>query len=133
MLFSMNKQTTLFLCLLLFLIYLIWLACSAAFYAPADGFYVKTRPVSEDRVLTGRDRSDSLSRLRLSGDRIDLNTADEETLRLLPGIGPALSSAIVEYRSEHPFCSAEDLMLVPGIGEKTYEALRDYVTVEPVP
>ncbi len=49
---------------------------------------------------------------------VDLNTATEEELMLLPGIGETLAGRIVEYRQEHgPFSSVDDLLAIPGIGE----------------
>lgn len=61
--------------------------------------------------------------------RIDLNTATEEQLRKLPGIGPKLSERILETRRLRPFESVDDLRRVPGIGPKTLERLRPFVTV----
>ena len=62
---------------------------------------------------------------------IDINTADEETLQQLPGIGPALAERIVADRTANgPYASADDLTRVSGIGEKTVEELRPYVTAE---
>ena len=63
--------------------------------------------------------------------RVNLNTADEETLDLLPGIGPAYAQRIVEYRDQNgPFHSVEEIMNVSGIGEKKFEAMKDMITVE---
>ena len=61
--------------------------------------------------------------------RVDLNSATEEELVALPGIGPAKARAILEYREEHPFGSVEELRNVRGIGEHTFESLKDKVTV----
>jgi competence protein ComEA len=45
------------------------------------------------------------------------NTATAPELERLPGIGPSLAQAIVEYRQSHgPFQRPEDLLQVPGIG-----------------
>ncbi|MFT0847019.1 helix-hairpin-helix domain-containing protein [Actinomycetaceae bacterium L2_0104] len=61
---------------------------------------------------------------------VDINAAGVEELQALPGIGPALGSAIVEWReSNGPFASVEDLLEVPGIGEVKLERLRDHATV----
>lgn len=61
---------------------------------------------------------------------IDLNTATEEELMLLPNIGEVRAAAIVAYREEHgPFHYVEDLLEVKGIGEGILEGLMDYVTV----
>lgn len=60
---------------------------------------------------------------------IDINTADEELLQRLPGIGPALAERIVADREANgPFATVEELTRVSGIGEKTLEALLPYAT-----
>ena len=63
---------------------------------------------------------------------IDVNTASEEELELIPGIGPAMAQRIITWREEHgPFERVEDLLNVRGIGVKTLEKLRPYVVVHP--
>ena len=62
--------------------------------------------------------------------KINVNTASTGELQTLSGIGPALASAIVEYRQEYGlFSREEDLLLVPGIGPKTLADLREFITV----
>lgn len=59
---------------------------------------------------------------------IDINHADADTLDELPGVGPALSSRIVEYRNANgPFARIEDLDSVPGIGMRMINTLRSQV------
>lgn len=54
--------------------------------------------------------------------KIDVNSADRKTLQLLPGIGPAYSERIINYRRENgPFAAPEELKNVKGIGPKTLE------------
>jgi competence protein ComEA len=61
---------------------------------------------------------------------IDLNSATEEQLDGLPGVGPATAAAIVAYREDHgPYGSVEDLGKVRGIGPAKLDAVRDLVTV----
>jgi competence protein ComEA len=63
--------------------------------------------------------------------KININTANEEQLTALPGVGEAYAVKIVEFRKAHgPFKSPEDLMQVTGIGAKTYERNKDRITVE---
>mgnify|MGYP001586690948 CR=1 FL=1 len=62
--------------------------------------------------------------------QIDLNRSTVEELERLPEVGPALAKRILDYRQRHGrFNHPEDLLRVEGIGPKTYEALKEYVTV----
>ena len=61
---------------------------------------------------------------------IDLNTATEEELATLPGIGPVRAQAIVDHREQHgPFASAEAITDVHGIGQGIFQLVRELVTV----
>lgn len=62
---------------------------------------------------------------------VNLNSAEQERLESLTGIGPVKAQAILEYREEHGnFESFKDVDEVTGIGEKTLEHLREEATVE---
>ncbi|MDZ5470916.1 helix-hairpin-helix domain-containing protein (plasmid) [Bacillus sp. 31A1R] len=64
-------------------------------------------------------------------DKINLNTATQSDLLTLPGIGPSKADAILKYREENgPFKTVEDLTSVTGIGDKTFEKLKDQLTVK---
>ncbi len=63
--------------------------------------------------------------------RINLNRATCAELEVLPGVGPALSRRIVDYReAKGPFKRIEDIMQVRGIGPQTFEQMKDHLTVE---
>ena len=63
--------------------------------------------------------------------KIDINTATEQQLMLLPGIGETTAKRIIEYRTEHNgFSTIEDIMHVSGIGEKKFEQMKPYIKVE---
>lgn len=60
---------------------------------------------------------------------ININTAGPQELDLLPGIGPSLAAAIINYRTEFgPFQNPEDITRVPGIGEKTFQKFSKLIT-----
>ncbi len=61
---------------------------------------------------------------------ININTADSQTLQEIPGVGPATAEKIIAYRTENGrFAKIEDIRNVSGIGEKTFEKLKDKITV----
>lgn len=67
----------------------------------------------------------------IAGGSINVNTASQAELELLPQIGPALASRIIEYRTTHGrFKSLADLDKVRGIGPKTLTKLKGLVRFE---
>ena len=62
--------------------------------------------------------------------KININTASADELTALPGIGPSYAQRIVEHREKNgPFKRVEDLLNVRGIGDKTFERIKDRITV----
>ncbi len=63
--------------------------------------------------------------------KIDPNNAGLHSLTRLPGIGPSLANAIIEYRQKSKrqavFKTAEDLLDVKGIGAKKLIAIKPYL------
>jgi len=66
---------------------------------------------------------------------IDVNTATAGQLQQLPGVGPAMANAIVQFRKKSgPFERLEDLLAIRGITSRKLERLRPYLTLsKPVP
>ena len=63
--------------------------------------------------------------------RIDVNTATEEELQAVPGIGETLAKRIVEFREEHgPFEKVDDLLNVRGIGVASLDKLRPFLSIK---
>jgi comEA protein len=61
---------------------------------------------------------------------VNINTAGQAQLELLPGIGPSMAKAILEYRQKSPFRSIDELDKVKGIGPKLVQKLRSKVVLE---
>ncbi|MGD6774461.1 helix-hairpin-helix domain-containing protein [Sutcliffiella horikoshii] len=80
---------------------------------------VVQQPVTNESAPTGN-----------SGGLVNINTASVEELTSLTGIGPSKAKAIVDYRNENGlFKKEEDIMQVTGIGQKSFEKLRNEITV----
>ncbi|MDE1549591.1 helix-hairpin-helix domain-containing protein [Jeotgalibaca caeni] len=63
-------------------------------------------------------------------DLINLNEADVTALLTLPGIGEKKAQLILQYRTDNgSFANIEELMEVKGIGQKTFDALKEQITV----
>ena len=60
-----------------------------------------------------------------TGGPVQINFADQEKLKILPGLGDVLSSMIIEEREKNGlFFFAEDLEAVKGIGLRTINRFR---------
>ena len=84
---------------------------------------------SPSRLFSGRDAEDSRHAELLPGETVDINSADEAQLMLLPGIGQHLAEEIIAYRQAYgPFYCLEELGMVPGLGQIRLENIRPYVS-----
>jgi len=73
--------------------------------------------------------SNSLGESEVSG-KVNLNTASTSELDSLPGIGPAYAQRIIDYRdSNGGFKAIEDVQNVKGIGPKTFEKMKDLISI----
>lgn len=62
---------------------------------------------------------------------ININTANEDALTTLPGIGASKAKSIIAYReSNGNFQSIEGLMEVEGIKEGVFNKVKDMITVK---
>ena len=99
-------------------------------HVPVEGVQATPLPIS---LPPG---AEAPSTSRMGGITIDglinINTANQTELEMLPGIGPSTATKIIAHREANgPFAAIELIMDVPGIGEGKFEAIRDLITVGP--
>lgn len=95
--------------------------------APLEG-----RPSIADSLLVAGDSAmaekERRSRPLIDGETIDPNTASEEELDRLPGIGASKARRLVEDRlTRGPFANAAALARVPGLGPGSVERLAPFL------
>jgi competence protein ComEA len=70
------------------------------------------------------------SRKELAG-KLNLNTATEDQLMLLPTVGPAKAERIVTWRKKNgAFKRVADLRRVKGFGYRTFKRLEPYLDIK---
>ena len=103
----------------------------AEFLEDGQKVFIPSFPLDEDGNIienAAGDTADAGS-AAVSG-KVNINTADSTELQTLSGVGPATAQKIIDYReSNGRFSSVEDIKNVSGIGEKTYEKLKDSITI----
>jgi competence protein ComEA len=87
--------------------------------------------ISVSVLADSKASSSTPSQAEISLNKVNLNTADAETLqRELSGIGAVKAQAIISYREQHGnFASTDELLEVKGIGEALFEKNRDKISV----
>jgi len=61
---------------------------------------------------------------------VEVNTASEQLLTYVSGLGPQLAKNIIAYRNERgPFPSREDLKKVPRLGSKAFEQAAGFLRI----
>jgi uncharacterized protein len=66
----------------------------------------------------------------VNGVGVEVNTASEQLLTYVSGLGPQLAKSIIKYRNEHgPFLSREDLQEVPRLGPKAFEQAAGFLRI----
>ena len=82
-------------------------------------------------LVSDQSRTQSLRQERSGAVLVNINTASQDELEKLPGIGKALAARIVAYRGQQGrFRRPEHLMMVRGISDRRFRAMRALITVE---
>jgi competence protein ComEA len=64
---------------------------------------------------------------------VNINTASQLELQTLPGVGPAMAKAIIDYRTNKaPFKTIEDIQKVKGLSKATFDKIKSQISVSDV-
>jgi competence ComEA-like helix-hairpin-helix protein len=102
-----------------------WMTSSSADAAPAGQLAVRTEPPSDDEAPNRKPLKKNVA------GKLNLNTATEEQLMLLPSVGPSKAERIVTWRKKNGgFKRIADLRRVKGFGYKTFKRLEPWLDVK---
>lgn len=63
-------------------------------------------------------------------EKVNINKADSEELQKLDRVGEKMAQKIIDYRNQHNgFHSIDEIKQISGFGEKTFERLKDSLTI----
>jgi len=83
--------------------------------------YVRKQSVSLSAVLCFND----------SYGKVNINTADKEMLKEIPGIGDTIAQRIIDFRAENGrFNEIGGLRKVKGLNGARYERIKEAITAE---
>lgn len=111
------------------------LAAGAFFYwqqkpQPADNSALLSQTKLQSSSQSAASRQTGASSASSAAGKVNLNTATAADLQKLNGIGERKAEQIIAYREQKGgFKSIDELKEVSGIGDKTFDALKDQITV----
>jgi len=92
--------------------------------APRATAAEKKAPVAEKAAKT---KSSKSAGKLAPGQKVNINTASQQELEALPGIGPKKAQDIIKGR---PYDKPEDIMKVKGIKQGIYNKIKDNIVVK---
>jgi comEA protein len=96
----------------------------------SDTTRVKEQKTPKVKPVPQKDGNKKKSKKSALTSLININTATQKELELLPRIGPATAKNIIKYRTENgPFKTFDEIKNVKRIGPKTLEKLKPFITL----
>lgn len=91
---------------------------------------VQQSSIGDTGQVAGASTSSSAPKAAVPTGKVNLNTATAAQLDTLPGIGASYAQRIIDYRDSHGgFKNISELKNIKGIGDKTFDKLKDLVSI----
>lgn len=99
-------------------------------YIPTKEEYEKDKKQETATNIVISNKQELVTGNKQSSNKININTATQEQLDNLPGVGASTAQKIINYRKENgKFKKKEDLKNVSGIGDSKYNQLKDLIEI----
>lgn len=99
-------------------------------YIPTKEEYEKDKKQETATNMVISNKQELVTGNKQSSNKININTATQELLDNLPGVGASTAQKIINYRKENgKFKKKEDLKNVSGIGDSKYNQLKDLIEI----
>jgi len=96
-----------------------------------DGNHYIIPKIGDELNISDYNNSTSLEVSNTINNKVNINTANENELESLTGIGEATAKKIIDYRNENgKFSRIEDIKNVKGIGENKFEDIKDSIIAQ---
>ena len=105
-------------------------------YILEDGMKIYIPKIGEEEAYITKDSGEATTTTNEKAEgtkelMININTASQDELERLPGIGQSTANKIINYRKENgKFTKIEDIQNVSGIGEAKFNNIKNYITVK---
>ena len=102
-------------------------------YILEDGekIYIPSMNDKEEEEYISSNSGDNSSNKNQEKLMININTATQEQLQKLPGIGASIATRIINYRKENgKFQDIMDIKNVSGIGESKFNNIKNYICIK---
>lgn len=94
-----------------------------------DNGVIDNKTTETESLKTDNETKNDIPSFDSSG-KININTATENMLITLPSIGKTIAKSIIEYRETNgPFTDISQIKKVKRIGDKTFEKIKNTITV----
>ncbi|MGL4607204.1 MAG: helix-hairpin-helix domain-containing protein [Eubacteriaceae bacterium] len=95
-----------------------------------EGLNLARKVKDEEKIIVSKIGDSIRDNAQINNKLININTANVDELKSLPGIGEVLAKGIVDYREKNGnYTQLDDLKNVSRIGEKLFENIVSLITL----